>query len=300
MRIRRAVDDRKGAIGFSSAAAHLGLSTRTSEYEAYLEFMGEPKEMTPEQQEACDMGHRLEPFVAQLGCERYGVKMRSTQDAFVNPRYPDLFCHPDRTIPGTLYGGDRVAVEIKTNSAFDRRWGQPDTDEIPMDYLVQCLGYFICGVPCNVVWLLRFTNNRLTRYIIRPNEKLQKDIAEALEEKVTKYRAGYVPSPSSYDEALAICNPGEGSVEADTAIREKISRLDELKEEIKGLEVERDGLKKDLVEFMDGKSILTIKGEPVMRYTHITQERFDSRRFKDEHPDLYAEYVKVNSFNRLS
>ena len=53
-----------------------------------------------------------------------------------------LICHPDRLAVGTV-DGKKVAVEIKSSSAFDSRWGDEGSDEIPMDYLCQSQGYFI-------------------------------------------------------------------------------------------------------------------------------------------------------------
>ena len=298
MKVKKTVEDRKGIIGFSSAGAHLGVSTYRTPYDAYLEFIGERPEPTPEEQKRFEFGHKAEDFVAALIKDEYGIRVRKSNFAYMNPKYPHLMCHPDRLVADKVMG-ESVAIEIKTNTAFDRRWGSPDTDEVPMDYLVQCLGYFICTVPCDVVWLFRFSNNTLTRYIIRPDEKLMKEIAAKLESIALRIESGWHPDPVTYEEAARLVIPVEGAVEADEDSRKRFQRLQEIREESKALEAEEDSIKKELVLFMDGRTTLTIGGEKVASYTTVTRSSFDSKAFAEDHPELYPEYLKTTTYQQF-
>lgn len=300
MKVKRSVEDRKGIIGFSSGAAFLGLSTFRTPYDAYLEYIGERPELTDEEKERFEMGHALEDFIAKQAERKYGVKVRKSNYAYINPKYPHLLCHPDRLVAGEIYG-ERIAIEIKSNTAFDRRWGAEDTDEIPMDYLVQVLGYFISEVPCDAVWLIRFSNNQLSRYIIRPNKELQDDIARKLEDIAKRIDSGWKPEPTTFEEAKKIFNaPTKDSIEADNAIKEIVNRLDEIKSELKGLSSEEEMLKKEIISYMKDRSILTYQGQTLAKYSQITKSGFDSKRFAAEHPDLYAEYTITTSYMKLS
>ena len=298
MKVKRAIEDRAHVIGMSSAAAHLGLSSYRSPYDAYLEYIGDRPEPTEEEKERFEMGHALEDFIAHQAEKKYGIKVRRSNFAYINPKYPHLLCHPDRLVP-TPIEGERVALEIKSSSAFDRRWGAPDTDEIPMDYLVQSMGYFICEVPCEAVWLIRFSNNALTRYIIRPNEELMKAIAGRLEEIALSIESGWKPDPLTYREAAALILPTEGCIEASSEIRDKLGALDELKAEMKALKDREDILKRDIVSYMDGAMYLTVGGDKVASYKTVIKTTFDSKRFGEDHPELYTQYMKQSSYQTL-
>ena len=300
MRIKRAVEDRAGVLGSSSVAKAIAVSTFGTPYDAYLDYIGKKREFTEEEQARLDMGHDLEDFIAHQAEKRWGMKVRTTNYAYINPTHPKLMCHPDRLVSGAVMG-ERVALEIKSNTAFDRRWGQEDTDQIPMDYLVQCLTYFICQVPCDVVWLVRFSNNRLSRYIIRPDAKVQAEIVTLAEDWMARVDAGWVPDPLTYEEATSIYSaPTSGEIAATDSIAEKISRLSELRDEIRVLNAEADAIKTEIVGFMQGKEVLSYNGNAIATYRKIFQNRFDSMRFESEHPELYHEYLKESSYMRLS
>ena len=168
--VKRAVNDHKGVIGGSSLGATLGLSKYQSKHDVWLAWKGVEREVTKEQQEIFGMGHALEDFIAKQAEKKYGVKVKKTSFAYVHPQYDWLICHPDRLVVGKI-DGKRVGMEIKSSSSYDDRWGEVDTSEVPMDYLCQCHDYIMCDV-CDVVWLIRFSNNRLTRYIITKDEEL--------------------------------------------------------------------------------------------------------------------------------
>lgn len=299
MRVRQEIGI-KGQIGCSSIGKWLGLSTYATPYDAWLEYTGNAPEKTPEVQKRLDMGHSLEGFIADETERVYGIRLRKTQFAYKNPSLPFLVCHPDRLVPGKIYG-ERVAVEIKSSSAFDKRWGEPDTDQIPMDYLCQVLGYFICQVPCDVIWLMRFSNNDLTRYIIRPNQELQDQIVERLSEIVRKVADGWRPEPTTYKEATAMYNQStDGIIEATEEISRTVKELDEVKARKKEIEAEEDELKKKIVAFMQDKKILMHGGEIIAKYSMVTTSRFDSKTFGQDHPDLYEKYLKTTNSMRLS
>ena len=262
------------SIGCSMLGEVLGVSSFGTPYDAYLKYTGQAPEPDEETKRRLDMGHDLEEFIARQAEKRYGVRVRKSNFAYKPDDFNDMVCHPDRMVAGEVFG-ERIAMEIKSNTAFDRRWGQEDTDEIPMDYLCQCLGYFICGVPCDAVWLVRFSNNTLYRYIIRPNEELQRTIKEKVIEFVAKVAEGWVPDPMTID------------------------KLSELKEERLAIEKEEDALKREVVSYMRDRSFLTCNGETIAKYTRISQMRFDAKALEREDPETYSKYLRESSYMKL-
>lgn len=299
MRISRDVKDRKGIIGCSSIGKWLGVSRYGTPYDAYLEYMGMKPEPDTEAKERLEMGTALEEFIAKQAEKKYGVKMRRSQ-AYADPALPFLICHPDRLVSGSA-DGRRIAVEIKSSSAYDRRWGAIGSDEIPMDYLCQVMGYFICGVPCDEVWLVRFSNNTLSRYIVQRDEELMASIVKMLKGIWEKLRAGWKPDPSSYAEAVNIYTDiTDDSVEASEDIHSAVERIDHIDEQIKELEEAKDSIKARVVSYLDGHSVLTYKGERLAKYSRVEQSRFDSRRFREDHPDMYEEYSAKSAYMKLT
>ena len=200
--VKRDVADHKGVIGGSSLGATLGLSKYQSKHDVWLSWKGVEREVTKEQQEIFDMGHALEDFIAKQAEKKYGVKVKKTSFAYVHPQYDWLICHPDRLVVGKI-DGKRIGMEIKSSSSYDDRWGEVDTSEVPMDYLCQCHDYIMCDV-CDEVWLIRFSNNRLTRYIIKKDEELEEMILSQAAEELSKWERGEEPAIEDFDEELLL------------------------------------------------------------------------------------------------
>lgn len=298
--VKRAVNDHKGVIGGSSLGATLGLSKYQSKHDVWLAWKGVEREVTKEQQEIFDMGHALEDFIAKQAEKKYGVKVKKTSLAYVHPQYDWLICHPDRLVVGKI-DGKRIGMEIKSSSSYDDRWGEVDTSEVPMDYLCQCHDYIMCDV-CDEVWLIRFSNNRLTRYIIKKDEELEEMILSQAAEELSKWERGEEPVIEDYDEARSYYNePTEGDVEADDEILKAFEELKEIKNSKKQMDDRADELKAKVISFMkDKERVVDHFGKKLFTYKRYETTSFDKDALKDDYPALYELYVKKSSYMRLS
>ena len=298
--VKRDVDDRKGVIGGSSLGATLGLSKYQSKHDVWLAWKGVEREVTKEQQEIFDMGHALEDFIAKQAEKKYGVKVKKTFLTYVHPQYDWLICHPDRLIVGKI-DGKRVGMEIKSSSSYDDRWGEVDTSEVPMDYLCQCHDYIMCDV-CDEVWLIRFSNNRLTRYIIKKDEELEEMILSQAAEELSKWERGEEPAIEDYDEARSYYNePTEGDVEADDEILQAFEELKEIKNSKKQMDDRADKLKAKVISFMkDKERVVDHFGKKLFTYKRYETTSFDKDALKDDYPALYELYVKKSSYMILN
>lgn len=298
--VKRAVDDHKGVIGGSSLGATLGLSKYQSKHDVWLAWKGVEREVTKEQQEIFDMGHALEDFIAKQAEKKYGVKVKKTSFAYVHPQYDWLICHPDRLVVGKI-DGKRIGMEIKSSSSYDDRWGEVDTSEVPMDYLCQCHDYIMCDV-CDEVWLIRFSNNRLTRYIIKKDEELEEMILSQAAEELSKWERGEEPVIEDYDEARSYYNePTEGDIEADDEILKAFEELKEIKNSKKQMDDRADKLKAKIISFMkDKERVVDHFGKKLFTYKRYETTSFDKDALKDDYPALYELYVKKSSYMRLN
>ena len=92
------------------------------------------------------------------------------------------------------------------------------------------------------------------------------------------------------DELITVSN-GVALLDAQTAIR--IADFERKMKEIKEAE---DALKAAILEEMESKNILSIKTND-MTITYVApsdRETFDSKKLREEKPDLYDEYVKIS------
>ena len=79
-------------------------------------------------------------------------------------------------------------------------------------------------------------------------------------------------------------------------VKESIDLLVAKEQQMKQLKEEYDQMKTSLLEAMEQNNILKIDNDKIsISYVSPTQsERFDSKQFKEDMPDLYDEYVKFS------
>ena len=302
-KIKRDVNDRKGILGGSSLGAALGFSTYKTPYEVAEQYLGKVEEVSAEQQEIFDMGHALEDFVASQIERKWGVKVQRSNFAYPHPLDSRIICHPDRIAVGKI-DGKRVGIEIKSSSVYDNRWGAEGTSDIPMDYLIQCLLYMANDV-CDEVWCIRFSNNRLTRYIVEKTaesvELIQTIVMNAIE-WMNNVDKGIMPEPISYKEATSIFNNDtDGDIYASEEVYRVWADWKNIQAEKKKLEEQEDQLKVLLVKFIgDNKSLKDEKtGEKLCSYSKVTTTRLDSKKLKAERPEIFEEYSNTTSYMQL-
>jgi len=102
-------------IGASDAPAALGLSPFETPYDLWRRLTGRTPAKV--QTSAMARGQRLEQVAADWTAERLGVRLRHVNRTVRDPRWPNLFCHPDRAVIGS-----RRLIQIKTKArAYDER-----------------------------------------------------------------------------------------------------------------------------------------------------------------------------------
>lgn len=297
----RDVSDRKGTLGCSDIGAIYDASTYKSARDIALAYKGEAPEPTLEQAIAFEMGHDLEPMIAELIKKHYGMKLREARYRYLCLKEPRLGCHPDRLV----IGNSTEAVEIKSSSAFDNaRWGEPDSDMVPYDYLLQCYGYFICIPKVETVYLFRFSNNRLTRYIIRrPAESVLNGIVEHLTEWMDKVESGWMPEPRTFKEAIKAWAPQDGTGEANNSLLQIVAEYNSYSDEIKQIEEKQELLKLSIVKYLEEHKLAGLydasTNKNVCMYSEISRSSIDSKLLKEKYPEIAEECTRVAKFNQL-
>lgn len=83
-------------------------------------------------------------------------------------------------------------------------------------------------------------------------------------------------------------------------IDNRIKKIEELKAQIESLEVELESLKDELKADLSNKELDELAtSNYVVSYKLIESKRFDSKTFKEDHPDMYDIYSTTSSCRRF-
>lgn len=284
------LENRRKGIGGSDAAAVLGLSKWKTAYDVFLDKTGQ-SEPTPDN-DAMLWGRLLEPVIRQQYADRTGREVAM----------PSMLTMADKPyIVANVDGlcNDRV-LEIKT-ARTAKDWGEEGTDEVPMQYFLQCQHYLmVTGKPvADVAVLIGSADFRI--YTVEANEKLFGVMQTAYAEFWNNHvLTGTPPEAVSYADAVARFKVSNGqSIEATPEIVAALDALAEASEKVKEAEQLEEDLKGKIMSFMGENETLTVDGLTRVSWkTSKAAERFDSKAFKAAHPDLAAEFTKPGAPSR--
>ena len=282
--------NRRKGIGGSDAAAVLGLSKWKTAYDVFLDKTGQ-SEPTPDN-DAMLWGRLLEPVIRQQYADRTGREVAM----------PSMLTMADKPyIVANVDGlcADRV-LEIKT-ARTSKDWGEEGTDEVPMQYFLQCQHYLmVTGKPvADVAVLIGSADFRI--YTVEANEKLFGVMQTAYAEFWNNHvLTGNPPEAVSYADAVARYKQSNGqSIEATPEIVAALDALADASERVKEAEKLEEDLKGKIMTFMGENETLTVDGLTRVSWkTAKAAERFDSKAFKAAHPDLAAEFTKPGAPSR--
>lgn len=82
-------------------------------------------------------------------------------------------------------------------------------------------------------------------------------------------------------------------------IENRIKKIEELEAQKKAIEEQISSLKAEVQEQMQDTEALETS-HYIVRWTKVTSERFDSKSFKNNHAELFSEYVKSVESRRFS
>lgn len=247
------LEARKTGIGGSDAGAVCGFGYKTP-LDVYLRLV-EGREPDLSSKEAVEWGNRLEAAVADAYQDRTGKRLRRVNRTLRHQAMPWMIAHPDRLIVG-----EHAGLEIKTAGHYAReRWGPSGTDEVPEEYILQCLHYMIV-TGCkewHLAALIAGQELRIYHIPFRP------ELAELVIDRERAFWHDHVlpeipPAPTSGGEVLQL-NPTDSgrSVVADSNIASAIEALRAVRAEIKAHEARKTELEDQIKAYMGDAAALT-------------------------------------------
>ncbi|NRG47356.1 YqaJ viral recombinase family protein [Bacillus sp. CRN 9] len=289
---------RKHGIGGSDAAAIAGLNKYKSPVGVYLDKLGQ----SPEEDltsEAAYWGNKMEDIVAQEFSKRTGLKVRRRNAILKHPEYSFMLANVDRLIVG-----EKAGLECKTASEYLR--DQWKDEEVPASYLLQCQHYMaVTGYQSWHIAVLiggnKFIHKKIERdeelikYLIEIessfwNENVVKQVPpefDGTDASVDLIKALY---PESIPDTEITLPPDTNTL---------IDALDQVNEELKQLETQKKEYENKIKDLM-GDNEKAVAGDRLITWKSISSNRFDSKGFQKEYPELYNKYAKKTNYRRFA
>lgn len=295
---RRWLEWRRKGIGGSDVAAIAGLSKWKSAAEVYLEKIGEIE--TPEAGEAAYWGTVLEDVVAREFAERTGLKVQRRNAMFQHPEYPFMLANIDRVIVDKEHGWG--VLECKTANEYLK--GEWDEDNIPDSYYLQVQHYLaVTNLNYAYIAVLIGGNKFRHKFIARDDEmiqnliKIESEFWQLVESRTPPEVDG---SEASTELLLMLYPEAQPDTEillppdADILITQYETWKAEEKKVKQMVEEAENKLKALLCDNETG-----VVGDRKVTWKSITSERFDTKTFKAQHPDMFKQFAKVSSSRRF-
>ena len=285
---------RRTGIGGSDAAAVMGLSKWRSPLSVWLDKTGQS--VDDEESEPMRWGTLLEPVIRQ----EYATRTGRTVIA------PGFQRHPRHEFMVANVDGvtveDRRLVEVKTARTADR-WGEPGSDQVPEDYLIQTQHYMaVLGLSvADIAVLIGGSDFRI--YTIEADTELQDMIVEAEARFWQSVIDREAPAPISYADAQAMYGRHarkDSAVFASEAVLDACDRLAFIRHQMKAFEADEEAQKAIVMAAMGEHDTLTDAAGKTLATWRLAAapKRFDAKAFSAAHPDLYAAFLKEGEPSR--
>lgn len=286
---------RKSGIGGSDAGAVCGMNPYSSAMKVFKEKTSE--EIEELDNEAIRIGHDLEDYVAQRFTEAIGLKVRKSNFMYRSREYPFMLADVDRFVIG-----EDAGLECKTASAYHAdKWADGN---IPLHYVLQCYHYM--AVTGKKVWYIaavilgrEFTYRRLEwddgligRLVAIEDDFWNNHVAK-----------GIIPPPDGSKACDEVLEQYFHTARKASAIKlvgfdEKLRRREEILGFISELQEEQKQIEQEVKLFMQDNELASSEAFRVS-WKNIDSTKLDTRRIKEEMPELYANYGKVSHSRRF-
>ncbi|MED2186480.1 lambda-exonuclease family protein [Bacillus wiedmannii] len=289
---------RTQGIGGSDVSAIAGLNKWKSAVQVFLEKT-QAIEKEDIQSEAAYFGNVLEEVVAKEFSKRTDLKVQRRNAILQHPEYPWMLANVDRLIVG-----ERVGLECKTASEyFKKEW---EGEEVPAAYLLQCQHYMaVTGYEAWWIAVLIGGNKFVHKKIERDEELIQYLIDIEKDFWLNNVEQNEPPMFDGSDASTELLKHLYPESIADSFVslgkQEEllIEARDQVDREIKVLQEQKAEYENKIKAKLGTNEVGGTENYKIYWKSYITN-RFDSKRFKAEHPDLFEQYVKESKSRKFT
>lgn len=287
--------ERQRGIGGSDASVILGFNKWKSPFQLYLEKTGEHVEEI--NNEFIYWGNVLEDIVAKEFEIRTGKKVRKRNQMFVHPEHNFMIANIDRDVVG-----EKALLECKTTNAFNQ--GAWEGEDIPAEYICQVQHYMaVLDYEKAYIAVLIGGNKFVWKEVERDDEFIELMIQHEKHFWENHVLAGQPPAIDGSPSATELLNKlyptdnGE-TVMLDSESERLIEAIESLKAEKKQLEEQLETYENQLKMTLEDASE-GVSSRYKVTYKAITSNRIDSKRLREEMPEIYERFTKPSISRRL-
>ena len=277
------IDKRHESIGASEAGCFFGLNPWKTLVELYYEKIGET-EGIPDNMNM-RLGRDLEPIIKKLFEEETGLKVYNDNKIRIDKRYGFLTTNLDGFVTG-----EKVPVEYKTMTRWD--------GEIPDYYFAQIQHQMMVTNASHcyfAVLVLGFNKQFIVEKYNRDDSfiyKMRKELVHFWNENVKMNIAPEVTSVEDCKKIYKEVDP-ESILEADDVIFNMLSEMDKFRHLKNKYDSKYKDMQKDVMVQMGSKESVEYNGISFASWKQSKNSlKFDSKAFKQDHPNLHLTYCK--------
>lgn len=291
---------RKKGITGTDAGAITGLNPYVSAFQIYQDKRTD--EIEKFDNEAMRQGRDMEAYVAERFEEETGYKVRRANAIFQNEEHPFMLADFDRLVVG-MPNGQRAGLECKTVSPYSSvQWKD---GQIPLHYQMQVQHYLaVSGFDCWYVAALIFGREFIIRKVERDEELIQYLIT--IEERFWNENVlgGIMPAPDGSENCSKIIASLYYNADKEKSVpllgcNDMLDRRKEIDELLKKLDKEKKEIEQKIKLEMKDAAYGTTEDYKVS-WSSYEKTSLDSKRLKEERPEIYADYVTSNSYRRFT
>lgn len=297
--------DRQHWLGCSDLGTIMGMNPWKSQYTLWLEKTGQIEQEDISDKIQVRLGNKMEQVVAELFTEETGIILNRSTFSYQVEELPFLKGHIDRKckIKGCK---DFIGCEIKTTSSFNRTdFGSGDI--VPAHW-VQIQGYcLLCDAP---YWYYAVVRDSKFFYlkVTRDDDFIENQLIPAVKDFWKHVQDGTPPEIDGSDSTSESIDfsRSEKDLRSDEQVTvlskdvaHALKEADEIKAQIKTLT--------ELVKTYENNAKVAMEdyqkataGNYELSYKPISSMRLDSKKLKEEKPDIYNQYAKESVSNRFT
>ena len=282
---------RRRSVGGSEASTVMGDNKWSSPLSLYADKVGLTS--NKETNVAMKVGTYCEELVAKMFEEETGKKVRNDFFMYEHDCYPFITANLDRRIVG-----ENAGLECKTTQAYTLKDFE---GTVPKNYYWQCQHYMgVMGFER--MYLACILSNR--HFVWRVIERDDEAIERLFEEEVRFWNEYIVPqvqpiAMAEDGEVLLELYPEAEEVSIVLDIDDEASMYLQAQAEIKKWE-ERKKMAQNAIEQKMGTADRCIGVYHKASWKNYETSRIDTKRLKEEEPELYAKYCKKTTSRRFS
>lgn len=284
-------EERRKGLGGSDASVILGVNPWRSAFDLWLEKTGEY--IQDVSNEKMYWGNVLEDVVAKEFSKRTGKKVRRKNVMIQHPDHEWMIANVDRVVVG-----EKAILECKTTSAFNQ-W-----DSVPHYYYAQ-VQHYLAVMNFDMAYLAVLIGGQQYKdFDIPRNDEYIEALIQAEEQfwhLVQTKEPPEMDGSESCSNMLSVKYPsGNGEeIELPADAFKLVQEYESAKEGEKHMKSIKETAANKLKKMIGDNESGFIFDRKV-KWSTFTKTDFDSKKLKEEHPEIYENYTQEKTQRRLT